>query len=232
MFANAKVIEAPTSKKKAEAKKIAIFGVQMAATLDFAVKALTALRAVADTTVKTQGTNEYLNMGLEAKARPDNYKGVEGKATVSMEFRNRASSSACSPEELELLKKHNIPTTEVVTVIGTYVINPEYVTNLELLGKIEALLREDPTIPDDLFMLQEEVKKTVVADTAIDVAFQTLDRADLVTVFPLIAVPATKYTFDETPKVVEAMAAVNTYATTPVAAAAIAEAMAPKKKAA
>jgi len=195
MFSNAKVIEAkPTAKKKAEKREVVIDGMEQLASLDALIKTLQGMKAIAEEDVKSQMSDEFRRLGAATKTRPDSFRGIEGDASASCELRIRSSASKLSDEEIELLSTHNIPVEEVVDTIETYVINPEYLADAALMGKVEVALKKVKDIPEDFIMLQKGKKKTVVASTALDVLFSTKKGDDLAALMPMLSVLAVKPT--------------------------------------
>lgn len=199
MFDNAKTVKAAKPAKAGKEKvEVETAGLEEYAALDAAIKALTALRDSAGGNIKSAMLDYYAAEGVRLGTKPDSYTGVEGTARASMELRVKASNIALSADEVELLTTHNIPTQTVVATVETFIINPDYATDGEMLGKIEKALKSVKGIPADLFMKQEEVSKTVMGEGALNAVFKhDVDTAlDLLGVCGVPAIKAVLATDD------------------------------------
>ena len=57
-------------------------------------------------------------------------------------------------------------------MVDTFVINPAYINDSALMGKVAAKLNQVTDIPQDFIMKQEGVSKTVIGEGALDVMFK------------------------------------------------------------
>lgn len=171
MFANAKTIK-PAAKKKATKEIVSIDGLEQLAAIDTVMKSLEALKETLAADVKSQMAVHFVKTGCERKARPANFQGEEGLATASCELRARSSRSALSPSEVELLSQNDVPTETVEDVAETFVLNPAYKDDQNLLATVQGALEGVDGIPADLFLRQEGVSRTVVSEGAIDAIFK------------------------------------------------------------
>ena len=171
-FDNVKTVKPATKAKKSEKARVEIAGMHEYAALVAVMKSLEAVKASMEADIKAKMVEQFVTMGCERKARPDNFRGYEGEGEASCELRARSTTSPLSSDEQELLAKHKIPTTTVETVVDTFVINPAYIGDSELMGKVAAKLNQVKDIPQDFIMKQEGVSKTVIGEGALDVMFK------------------------------------------------------------
>jgi hypothetical protein len=199
MFDSAKTLKTGKAPKATSVKEqITIAGIEVVAALDVVIKSLVALKKTKDADVKDAMIGYFAEKGVATGARPVNFRGVEGAASASCELRIRSSASALTPDEIELLAAKNIPMETVVDTVETFVINPEYLNDAEIMGKIEAALKKVKGIPEDLFLKQEGRSKTIVGEGAFDALFSNKDmnEEEAIDLLPLISVPAIKPTLD------------------------------------
>lgn len=171
-FANAKTVKTATKAKKAEKTRVEIAGMHEYAALVSVMKSLDAIKSTMEADIKAKMADKFVSMGCERKARPENFVGFEGDGTASCELRARSTASSLSEAEQETLAEYNVPTTVVEDVVDTFVINPAYIEDAVLMGKVAAKLNTIKEIPNDFIMKQEGRSKTVVADGAFDVVFK------------------------------------------------------------
>lgn len=171
MFADAKTTKTGSKSKKNEKEQVAVKGLEVMAAIDHIMKSMTALKTTVAIDVKDQMINHFVKQGCAQKKRPGNFQGYEGEATASCELRIRASNSPLSDIEKTLLVGNKIPVETVETVVATFVINPAYANDMKLLSRIEGALKKLKDIPEDLFLKQEGVSKTIVSKNALDVMF-------------------------------------------------------------
>ncbi len=198
MFDNAKTVKTGAKPKatKVRAEQV-IEGIEAVASLDAVIKSLKAVKDTKDAEVKESMMAYFVQTGVSLKARPENFRGVEGTASASCELRQRATTSPLSESEIELLTEKNIPVEVVTDTVETFVINPDYLNDPKVMGAIEAALKKAKGIPEDLFLKQEGKSKTVVAEGAIDKLFATYDEDSCADLLPLISVPAIKPKLDD-----------------------------------
>ena len=210
LFKNAKKIEAEvkTSAKKDDKAKIALTGLESYAAVDTVMKGFKSLMETIGGTVKDDMNSIFVGIGKQLKARPDNFRGIDGKASASCEIRNRASSSPLSDEEVVLLTKNEIPVGTIEVKPSAYIINPAYFNDSALLEKVsKALEKYVKDLPSDFILLQERVEKKIVTDETVDAVFEK-GLAELL--LSVVTVPAIKPTFNGT--LVEALEAAKSLA--------------------
>jgi hypothetical protein len=209
IFSNAKKIESQpkTSAKKDDKAKIALTGLENYAAIDTVLKGFKAIMETVGESVKGDMNSIFVGIGKQLKARPDNFRGIDGKASASCELRNRASSSPLSPEEVELLSKNEIPVGSIVTKEAAYIINPTYFNDSALLEKVSKALEKVAGLPADFILVQEKEEKKVVTDETVSKVFEK-GLSELL--LPIVTVPAIKPTYTGT--LVEALEAAKSLA--------------------
>lgn len=204
MFSTAKTVQTKkTAAKKNDKRSVEIEGLAQLASIDAVIKALTALKTTIEGDVKSAMAVEFITEGCAAKKRPENFRGIETTelqvadgeiksvaASASCELRIRSSASALSDAEVETLTEAGIATQEAVSVVETYVVNPAYKDNGEILGLVEKKLKGVKGIPEDFIQFQPGEKKTIVGPDALDTLFTLpAEKArDLLSVVGVLAI--------------------------------------------
>jgi hypothetical protein len=209
LFSNAKKVpvQAKVSSKSEEKAKIALTGLENYAAIDTVIKGFKSLFETVGSSVKDDMNSIFVGIGKQLKGRPDNFRGIDGKASASCEIRNRASSSPLSPEETKQLKKNGIPFEVVEVKPAAYIINPAYFNDSALLEKVSKALEKVKDLPSDFILKQERETKNIVTDETVDKVFEK-GLAELL--LPVVTVPAIKPTFNGT--LVEALEAAKSLA--------------------
>jgi adenosyl cobinamide kinase/adenosyl cobinamide phosphate guanylyltransferase len=170
LFGKAKAIEITKPAAKKDTKELVnLTGLEELAQIDAAIKALTSMKKTVEADVKAEAFDHFFDKVVETHKRPDNFRGVEGIATASIEFRKRSTTSPITEEEMPLFVDNKIPLETIVTVQKLFGINPAYANNDALLEKVSAAL--EGIVPDDFIVVQEEVSKKVVSEEAMDAVF-------------------------------------------------------------
>ena len=199
MFADAKTLKNDSTKAKKAKKEIAIGNLEKLAAVDAAMKALEGIKKTLESEVKGDISDHFVNMGVELKSRPENFKGIDGKGAASCELRIRSSRSSLSEDETTLLGGYGVTTETETDVPECFVINPKYSGDMRLLGLIEKKLSTIKDLPSDLILKQEGKTRTVVGEDAINQVFKLLDRDVIESLLPVVSVIALKPTFDGNP---------------------------------
>lgn len=195
MFATAKTVKTATKAKKPTKASIEITGIEALSAIDHAIKALTALKETYEADVKSEVSTHFVKAGIEAGKRPANFTGTEGKATASCELRKRSSRSGLAEGEIEMLEAAGIATEIAEDVVDTFVINPAYAGDQDLLAKIEKKLSQIKDLPEDFILRQEGVSRRVVSEAALDQIF-TLDEETVAALLPVVGTIALKPKFE------------------------------------
>lgn len=171
MFADAKTLNEKTTTKKSKKKLVEVEGLYEFTLLDTAIKNLTSLKKSVEAGVKSVAAEIFLEEAKEVNGRPENFRGWEKDAEASVECRKRSLRSTLSPSEVKTLEGAGVPYDTVDDVADTYVINPEYATDMTLLLKVEKALSGVKGLPSDLIMKQEGTSRKVVSDETIEAVF-------------------------------------------------------------
>jgi hypothetical protein len=174
MFSTAKPIAAAKpAKKAAKTSKVVMEGLERYAVLDAAMKTFKARQEIYETKLKNAMAKIFVATGCKDGKKPSSFNAEEGIGQGSMQLKLRGAGSKLSDEEAEILDDEKIPYETIKVVEETFVINPEYAGNMELLGAIEAALKKAKikNLPEDLFMRQEGVEKRIVTEDSIEAVF-------------------------------------------------------------
>lgn len=169
MFKNAQPI-AETKKKsgKAEKEVVSITGLEDYAQVDALLKALEGVKKSLEQEIKAQGMEIFFNK--IAGRKPENFRAEEGQANASFEFRKRTSRSELSEDEINMFKHYGVTVGEEELSREMFGINPAYASNEQLLGRVEAALKD--IVPADFIVLQPKRVKYIVSDETVDTAFR------------------------------------------------------------
>jgi hypothetical protein len=188
--ANTVATKKPAS-AKSKKREIEMQGIESLAAVDSVIKSLLALKGTIEEGIKAEAMEIFVRDGAALHAQPENFRGIEGAGEASVELRKRSTASELTEEELTMLARFNVPTTEVVSVVETYVINPEYGNDSKLLEKVANALKGVKGLPEDLFLFQEGKSKKVVAENSMAAVF-ALKQAEIAHVLPLVSTQALK----------------------------------------
>jgi len=190
MFAKAATINTtkPAAAKKSDRPEVAIAGIENLASIDAVMKALTALRATVEETVKGQMHDQFVIDGHKIGRKPDSFVGTENGATASCELRKRSTMSVLTDDDVALLEAQGITYETVETTKECFVINPAYKDDSKLLEKVSTALEKVPGMPEDFIMMQTGVYKRVVTDETVNQVFAKGVADDLLGVVGVLAI--------------------------------------------
>ncbi len=138
----------------------------------------------------------FVTNGMKAQKKPDNYKGEDQGTVASLQMKARGAGSALSEEEQILFSDNDIPLEEIVDRDETFVINPAYGKDMDMLARVSEAL-EGLGLPADFILRQEKVSKVVATPASMDAIFG-LEDVDLVkALVPLVSTFAIRATFAE-----------------------------------
>jgi len=187
MFNTAPVIPAPARKsRKCEPRYVEMQGLKKLAEIRRAIAQLEAIHDAIEADLKSAAEIEFINAGRKAKARPANFRIQEENATGSCDLAARAKTRPLAASEIEALAQAGIPTVTVTDRPETYVINPAYKDDTQLLEKVNRKLRRVPGVPKDFFLKQESVSRIIPDSSALDRLFQ-LDGKTIRKLLPILA---------------------------------------------
>lgn len=176
MFSNAKTInpEQPKIKGKSKKVEVTVAKLEAYARVKASIKALEGVSSSLEGEIKEFGFSWYVEKGAATGIRPENFRGVEGLASGSIELKSRGGNSALSEDEVKSLKLAGVPFENKVSVVAMFGINPKYMEDMELLGKVQAALEK--IVPEDFIVKQEAVSKNYATDETIAKAFENLNK--------------------------------------------------------
>ncbi len=193
IFTQAPVVSGSTKEgKKSKTVEVPTKDIEILAALKTVVKSIEAEIAVVDASIKESICEYMVEKGCETESRPDNYKGIDNTSSASLQMRNRSSASALSDEEREVLDEHQISYDKSVMVPETFIINPAYATDMDILSKISDAISH-LNLPADFFLKQEEKVKYIVNENSVADVF-TKDEETATILLPIVT------TFSITPK--------------------------------
>lgn len=178
--------------KKSDKREVKLSNLETLSALKSVMKAMEGLMATTEASVKDQMAAEFLTAGLAVKKRPDNFRGIEGGASASCELRKRSTRSTLSDEDAAILDKFGIEIKTEVDVTETYVINPAYKDDSDLLAKVSEAISEIDGMPEDFIQLQAGVERKVVGDSALDQIFQKGNNIDVASLLQIVGTLAIK----------------------------------------
>jgi len=198
-FASPSSSKIVVSKGKPKKAAVAIEGLAELAALEVLQSTLAGMISRATDKVHDNMMDHFKKVGMEAKARPANFKGEEEGtgfvATGDFQLRKRASRSPLNDQEVAILKLANIDIEEVTTEEARLYINPDYASNQDLLSRIDAVLtvaKEEGKLDDypDNFVLSSDAKTAMFAtEASIDQVFK-LKAEEIDALLPLVCVPS------------------------------------------
>lgn len=197
MFAKAKDKATKTVAKggKKNAKpEFAIDELDTIAAIDAVMKSLEAMKKTVEADVKDQMKDIFATEGLKKHVRPKNFKGFDNNSFASCELKKRSTRSTLSEDEVNLLDKHGIPYDVVSDVTTTFIINPAYAQDEDLLATVGELL--DGHVPDDFIEMQTGVDRRVVSDRSLDQAFDAKTKKDLLNLLNVVGTFSLKPKYD------------------------------------
>lgn len=193
-----------TTPKKTGSREIPMDDIANIAAIDRVISDLETAKAIVDERIRAAAKKRFLDEGCAAKARPTNFKGTETETidgitvehSAGIELRN--SGKDLGDEAKALAEQHSIPTFTKVVTHGTYIVNPEFAGNMDVMQIVVDALNDaiaNKGLPANILMLQEGTSKTVTTDETLPAIFK-LPRTTaelLLPVFSTLAVGKFKY---------------------------------------
>jgi hypothetical protein len=176
MIKNAKSLEEkPASKKASKKEEFVVEQLSELAKLDALIKSLVAMKQVAEQNVKTAAFNKLIENARVTHKKADSIRGIEGKASASLEMRKRSTASKLSEEEVSYLTSNGYPVEKVVITPKLFAINPKFAADEALMERVEVAMEnalKDIVDTENFFIIQNEVSKNVVSDDTIESVFK------------------------------------------------------------
>lgn len=178
IFAAAKTI-APKKPAKAAKDEIQMPGLGMVAKIDSLIKTLGALQTTLTKEIKDTASVIFFDSVKETGRKPDSFRGIDGDASGSIEFRKRGTNSPLQPDEVDLLERFGLKVTDSIITQEMYGFNPAYNQDAAMFDMISAALEPLITsgkLPADLIVKQDQVSKKVVTDEMLETACRMKDK--------------------------------------------------------
>jgi len=173
------------AKGKSDKKEFVIDGLETLTQLDFVIKAATGIKASIEGPVKSTAMDIFMEEAAAHAKKPESFRGIDGKASASVELRKRSTASALSEDEVALLAKMGISAEQVILTQKLFGVNPKYAEDEKLLEKVSAAI--EGIVPDDFFVVQEERSKMVVGDKALETAFSNKAPREVIEMMTTLA---------------------------------------------
>jgi len=187
LFTNAKAVDAPKSAAKKNTKvEVALKGLQQLAEVDALIKALSSVKTSLEQSVKAEAFDHFFDEAQATAKRPENFRGIDGIASASIEMRKRSTASALSEEEKEMFEANGLVVEKVVSVQHMFGINPSYAADNKLLEKVSTAL--EGIVPADFIVVQEEKSKFVVGEATIEKAFTSKAPREIIEAVTVMAI--------------------------------------------
>jgi hypothetical protein len=171
MFANAKSLTAaaPSKPKKGTKAQVEVAGIEQYAMVDALSKSIEAIKDALGAEIKGVAMRRFVEIIDETGKKPESFRGIDGGASASLEFRKRASNHALNEAAVEAIRAAGIEPAREVVIPALFAINPKYAGDAEKLKTAgDALVAAG--LPDDLIVLQEEKARYYVSDDNMEAA--------------------------------------------------------------
>jgi len=165
MFARAATVNAKSNQPKDKKAVHEIKELEAYATVCELMEALKTAKDNIHSRICRRMKDIFLTENRLTRRRPENIKIVEGIASASGEMRKRGENSGLTEAQVEMLTQLGLPT-GTVGVPATFILNPAYAGNMELLAKLASV----KGIPADCFLKQESTTKVVVTEETLTAA--------------------------------------------------------------
>lgn len=193
MFKNAEEVKAkPTKAAKKKGAEVKVVDLEALATVKALIKSLEAIEETLDESVKDQMSDHFVKEGMAIDRRPENYKGLEGNANGSLQLRVRNNRSPLTGEEIAQLEDHEIPFTVETVVEETYIINPAYAEDDDLLSKVGDVLENIDGIPADFIQHQTGKTKTIATEDSLNAIFALKNETNVKNLLAVVGTLATR----------------------------------------
>ena len=193
LFATATVAPAKKSAKKSAKAEVQIEGLEVYAALDAAHKTIEALKETQRENINVQIKAYFVKEGAALQAQPANFRGIDSDASASCELKKRSSRSALNEQEVQLLEEAGIPVETIQDKPETFIINPAYLANTELMNTVGGILAAIPGMPADFIQKQEAKTAVVVSEDSLAALFKKT-LADIEALLPILTITSVKPT--------------------------------------
>jgi hypothetical protein len=168
LFTTAKTIAvSPKKAAKMGPQPVSLEGVEEYAQLKALMNAIEGLVKTAEAKVKDQIKDVALAYGKSEHKRIENFKAIEGSATVDCQVKKKGASALSEEAETEC-RKHQIDLEEVKE--EQFFFNPDVLANPKFRDAISAAISTVPGLPSDVILRQAPTYK--VSNEGIDKLFK------------------------------------------------------------
>lgn len=130
-------------------------------------KAIATMRETDAALIKAELEQQFIAAGCEVRGIPENFHGIEGEGTASLQLRRKTINSPLSISQMLAMKRHDIPMRHVK---ATFQIAEKYMDDMAILEKLNTALTA-AGLPTDLFDQNDE-ERFIVTDETIDAIFK------------------------------------------------------------
>ena len=198
MFEAAKTVEKKTKKPAAKKGKatVEIKGLRLLAAIKAVMKSLEATAETLDGELKEKTAKYFTVEGAKTGTKPANFPGIEENAEANCQLRKRTSRSVLTDAEVELLEEHGVPYDTSEDITTTYIINPDYKDDEELLGRVSDALAGVEGMPKNFLQYQEGTPARTVTDESVAAAFATKDEDTIRELLTVVGTLANRIKFN------------------------------------
>ncbi len=158
-------------------RKTPIAGMEVYSAICSFEKAFKAVKDFYRRPVQAAVIDDFVRRGCRDGERPDNFDAEEGKGVASCQLKVMGSDKDLSEDALTACKLFGIPTHKITDKEKTFILNPEYAKNKEMIAKMDKALK-GKGFPSDLFLPQMEQSRLIVVETGLERVFSlTPDKA-------------------------------------------------------
>lgn len=196
IFENAKKTPAKKKVSKSAAPEVNVEGIERLAALEALKANLEAQIAIEKNNINEKAMTYFVDTGMATKTRPANFKGLENGSEASLQLKDRSSRSYLNDEMIAVLKDHKIPYDRNVSKEETYYINPEYITDSDMMKMVGENL-ELLNLPKDFILYQEEEFGNVATKDSVAAVFKLDDEDAVRELLPIVTTQAIKATLSD-----------------------------------
>ena len=148
-----------------------IQGVELLAHLETLINEFESMKKGVKADIEAEATSRYVKLGMQIQGQPKNMVVEENATKASYQVKKRSASSQLSQAEIATLDQHGISHTTKVVKANTFIVNPDYIKDQNLLATLANKVAEIEDVPDDFIISQEEVSKEVTTPTSLNEVF-------------------------------------------------------------
>jgi len=186
LFAKATAVKAPAKAAKKTKDEVQLTGLLQLTQIDALMKALASAKTTLEADVKAAAFNHFFDEAQATAKRPDNFRGIEGAASASIEMRKRSTASALSDEEVALFEQHGLKVEKAISVQKLFGINPVYASDDKMLEAVSEAISK--IVPADFIVVQEEKSKNVVGEETMEKAFAIKAPREIIEAISVMAI--------------------------------------------